>query len=67
MLVDIGCGSGAWVLEVGDKFTKTRVIGTDLSPIQPVEDLPDNVEFIVSDMTEGLPFNDGSTDLVHSR
>ena len=55
------------MIEVADAFPSARVIGTDLSPIQPVDDLPENAEFLVSDLNEGLEFNDGSTDLVHSR
>lgn len=38
----------------------------DISPIQPTY-VPLNVEFIVKDLTEGLDFDDGSTDLVQSR
>jgi len=65
-IVDIGCGSGTWVIEVADKFRHANVYGTDLSPIQQL-DVPQNVEYIVYDLTEGLDFDTGSTDLVHSR
>jgi len=66
MIVDIGTGSGKWVIEVADEHSTARVIGTDLSPIQPTE-VPANAEFILMDLTEGLQFDDGSTDLVQSR
>jgi tRNA G46 methylase TrmB len=65
-IVDIGTGSGAWVIEVADKHIKCRVIGTDLSPIQPKE-VPENAEFFVADLVDGLDFDTGSTDLVNSR
>jgi hypothetical protein len=39
----------------------------DLSPANPSYEVPDNCEFIVGDLTEGLDFDDGSLDLVHSR
>lgn len=70
MAVDIGTGSGAWVIEVAEEYTaETHVVGTDLSPIQPEEDVPQNVTFIIADLVKGLDsdFNEGSTDLVNSR
>lgn len=30
-------------------------------------EVPENCEFIVQDLTEGLPFHDGSVDLLNSR
>jgi ubiquinone/menaquinone biosynthesis C-methylase UbiE len=64
--VDIGTGTGAWAVEVADQFPSAVVYGTDLSPIQP-QWVPENVEFRVENITQGLDFDDGSTDLVHSR
>jgi tRNA G46 methylase TrmB len=66
IVVDIGTGSGKWVLEVADEFPSARVIGLDLSPIQPTF-VARNAEFIVEDVNEGMSFSDASTDLVHSR
>jgi hypothetical protein len=54
------------VLEVADEFPSARVIGLDLSPIQPTF-VARNAEFIVEDVNEGMSFSDASTDLVHSR
>jgi methylase of polypeptide subunit release factors len=64
--VDIGCGSGAWCIEVADEFPEANVCGMDLSPIQP-NDVPDNCDFIVGDLTEGLDFDESLMDLVQSR
>jgi hypothetical protein len=64
--VDAGTGSGKWVLEVADQFPTARVYGLDLSPIQGTNH-PLNAFFRVEDLTQGLDFDDGSTDLVHSR
>lgn len=64
--MDIGCGSGAWCVEVADRYPSAIVVGMDLSPIQPTL-VPTNCEFIVADLTQGLDFHDGSQDLVQSR
>jgi Methyltransferase domain len=59
--------SGAWARQVADEFPTARVIGLDLSPIQPTL-VPLNCEFMVGDLTQDLgDFNEGSIDLVHSR
>ena len=64
--VDIGCGSGAWCVEVAERYPSAIVVGMDLSPIQPTL-VPENCEFIVADLNQGLDFHDGSQDLVQSR
>jgi metalloendopeptidase OMA1, mitochondrial len=67
MIVDIGTGSGAWAIEVGDVYTNARVCGIDISPIQNTS-VPENVDFFCHDVTNGLAdFDTGSTDLVNSR
>jgi len=65
-IVDVGTGSGKWVIEVAEEFPSARVFGTDISPVQDT-DVPVNAEFILMDLNDGLEFDDGSTDLVHSR
>lgn len=67
MIVDIGTGSGLWVMDVADQYPNAQVIGTDISPTQPTDDLPPNCEFRLESLLDGLNFNDGSVDLLHSR
>ena len=59
--MDVGCGSGAWAIEIANEFRNANVIGIDLFPIQPT-DVPQNCEFIVADLNQGLDFDDGSMD-----
>jgi metalloendopeptidase OMA1, mitochondrial len=47
-MLDIGTGTGIWALEMGDRFPEAKVIGIDLSPIQPTA-VPSNVHFYVQD------------------
>lgn len=67
MTVDIGTGSGLWVIDVADQYPNAQVIGTDISPTQPTDDLPPNCEFRLESLLEGLNFDDDSVDLLHSR
>jgi len=67
LILDIGTGSGSWVIEVAELYSSARVIGIDLSPIQPLF-VPPNAEFQVGDLTVDLgSFHQMSFDLIHSR
>lgn len=48
-ILDIGTGTGIWAIEMGDKYPKASIFGSDLSPIQP-ELVPQNVQFILDDL-----------------
>lgn len=66
-ILDIGTGTGIWAIDVGDKYPSAKVIGTDLSPIQPLF-VPPNVEFQIHDCTcYPWTFAENSIDLVHTR
>jgi len=54
-------------VEVAHEYDKAIVTGMDLSPANPLYEITENVDFIVGDLIEGLKFDDGSLDLVHSR
>ncbi|KAI9832860.1 MAG: hypothetical protein M1826_001027 [Phylliscum demangeonii] len=51
MIMDIGTGTGMWPMVMSEIFPNCKIIGTDLSPIQPGE-VPPNVQFVVDDMAE---------------
>ena len=34
-ILDLGCGTGLWCIEIADEQPNSMVIGTDLSAIQP--------------------------------
>ena len=34
-VLDIGTGTGIWAIDFADEYPSARVVGTDLSPIQP--------------------------------
>jgi len=67
LILDVGTGSGSWVIEVAEEYSSARVIGIDLSPIQP-SSVPPNAEFQVRDLTTDLgSFHEMSFDFIHSR
>lgn len=47
-VLDVATGTGIWAVEMGDEFPDAKIIGTDLSPIQP-QYVPLNVRFFIED------------------
>jgi ubiquinone/menaquinone biosynthesis C-methylase UbiE len=47
-ILDIATGTGDWAIQMGDTFSSSQIIATDLSPVQPA-DVPPNVSFFVED------------------
>ncbi|CAG8662217.1 13414_t:CDS:2, partial [Ambispora leptoticha] len=66
-VIDIGCGTGIWILDMAQQYPNSKFVGIDISPIQPTEGLPPNVKFIQYNVLDGLPYEDSSFDLVHQQ
>ena len=64
-ILDVGTGSGAWAIEMGDRFPGAHVRGMDLSPVQPSL-VPPNVDFLIDDC-ERDEWLSHSVDFVHLR
>jgi SAM-dependent methyltransferase len=66
-ILDIGTGTGIWAIDVGDEYPNAQIIGTDLSPIQPIW-TPPNVTFYVDDAESAWTFRpDEAFDMIHGR
>ncbi|KAJ3036421.1 hypothetical protein HDV00_002745 [Rhizophlyctis rosea] len=66
--LDLGCGSGIWCMEMATDFPTIHFTGLDMSPVQPGNIKPRNVDFMTGDLTKlPLPFGDGTFDFVHMR
>ncbi|KAG9304878.1 hypothetical protein G9A89_010740 [Geosiphon pyriformis] len=63
-VVEIGCGSGEWVLDMARDYPQSSFIGLDIVTLFPIDNLPSNVEFIQTDLLEGLPFEENTFDLL---
>ncbi|KAK4098907.1 S-adenosyl-L-methionine-dependent methyltransferase [Parathielavia hyrcaniae] len=66
-ILDLGCGTGAWAIDMADEFPRAAVFGVDLSPIQP-EWVPGNCRFHVDDYEDEWTYReDEKFDYVHGR
>ncbi|KAK4545288.1 hypothetical protein LTR36_003468 [Oleoguttula mirabilis] len=64
-ILDIGCGSGIWCLQMAEDYPDAMIMGMDVSPVQPTSK-PANVEWIVPlDMEKEWPFAEDYFDFVH--
>ncbi|KAH0532187.1 hypothetical protein TsFJ059_000914 [Trichoderma semiorbis] len=68
-IVDLGTGAGFWPIDVAERYPSARVIGSDISAIQPPW-TPPNAEFRVEDLDdESRPWTRiyAGADLIHTR
>ncbi|KAL1980063.1 hypothetical protein VTN96DRAFT_4682 [Rasamsonia emersonii] len=66
-VLDIGTGTGIWVMDFADQFQSAEVYGIDLSPTQPTF-VPPNVKFIVDDFEDEWVYeNQQGFDFIHAR
>ncbi|RUS22083.1 S-adenosyl-L-methionine-dependent methyltransferase [Endogone sp. FLAS-F59071] len=67
-VLDAGCGSGIWTLEMSKHYPASQFIGTDFRRhILPNSPLPPNCLFLDADTVKGLPFSDNTFDFVFQR
>jgi ubiquinone/menaquinone biosynthesis C-methylase UbiE len=71
-ILDIGCGTGRWAMEMAVEFPQAKVCALDIALPDPaasvglgVDAVPPNVAFIKADATQPLPFPDASFAYVH--
>ncbi|CAG8592962.1 8161_t:CDS:2, partial [Ambispora gerdemannii] len=66
-VIDIGCGTGTWLIDMARQYPKSHFTGIDFSPIFPTEGIPGNLQFIESNLLDGLLFGDFHFDFVHQK
>ena len=70
-ILDVGCGTGQWAIEMARQFPQTTVIGVDIVPLVPASAdatvRPPNYHFQQGNILQGLPFGDSTFDYVHMR
>jgi SAM-dependent methyltransferase len=66
-VLDVGCSSASWAMEMATDFPKSKVIGIDMVPVFPTTVKPDNCNFTLANILHGLPFMDNTFDLISMR
>ncbi|KAH9929725.1 uncharacterized protein B0H18DRAFT_995942 [Fomitopsis serialis] len=64
--VDLGCGSGSWILDVSRDFPHCSTVAVDLVPMQALN-MPPNLRSEVDDINLGLQHFFGDFNVVHAR
>lgn len=67
-VLDVGCGTGMWAVDMAQRFPHVSVLGIDLSPRtpNPASD-PPNVQFQVYDINNGMEQFYGQFDVIQMR
>ncbi|KAH9851234.1 S-adenosyl-L-methionine-dependent methyltransferase [Lenzites betulinus] len=65
-VVDLGTGTGQWVLDMAREFPQARFYGLDIVPIA-TRYPPVNVMFEMHDILQPLRYASGTIDVVHAR
>ncbi|KAJ6145344.1 hypothetical protein N7470_009239 [Penicillium chermesinum] len=64
-ILDLGCGTGIWCIDVASKLKNSHVVGVDLAAIQPTE-CPKNLDFYSPfDFDGQWSLGEDSWDLIH--
>jgi SAM-dependent methyltransferase len=66
LLVDLGCGDGAFTAEVGRVLRAGRIVGVEFVDSLARSAADAGVEVLVADLGRRLPLEDASVDVVHS-
>ncbi|KAI9476027.1 MAG: S-adenosyl-L-methionine-dependent methyltransferase [Benjaminiella poitrasii] len=66
-ILDLGCGSGCWVMEMAVEHPYYQFIGVDMADMFPTTIRPENVKFELYNILNGLSYPDNSFDYIHMR
>ncbi|KAH9178870.1 hypothetical protein EDB89DRAFT_987720 [Lactarius sanguifluus] len=65
-VLDLGCGSGSWIMDVARDFPHCQAVAVDLVPMQSIN-MPPNCRSEVDDINLGLQHFYGDFNVVHAR
>ncbi|KAG1232552.1 hypothetical protein G6F68_005757 [Rhizopus microsporus] len=66
-VLDLGCGTGCWVMELAVEYPEYRFTGVDVTDMFPTTIRPENVNFEIYNVLSGLPYPDNTFDFVNMR
>ncbi|KAK3686037.1 S-adenosyl-L-methionine-dependent methyltransferase [Podospora appendiculata] len=65
-ILDLGCGTGIWSIDIADMFPSADVIGVDIAPTQP-DWVPPNCHFELDDIEQPWTWKPNSFDFIFTR
>jgi SAM-dependent methyltransferase len=65
-VLDVGTGTGIWAIDMSDAYPSAEIVGTDISPIQPMW-VPPNCMFHIEDAQLEWTYAPESFDFIHIR
>ncbi|KAF8860843.1 S-adenosyl-L-methionine-dependent methyltransferase [Acephala macrosclerotiorum] len=65
-ILDLGCGTGIWAIDVADEYPSAEVIGVDIAPIQPKWVAP-NCRFEIDDIEQPWTYRPSTFDFIFAR
>lgn len=66
VVLDLGCGSGFWAIEMAKQFPDVDVIGIDLVVPTPTSPIPTNCRFEQHELNNGLAHYRNSANVIHA-
>ncbi|KAH6627050.1 S-adenosyl-L-methionine-dependent methyltransferase [Chaetomium sp. MPI-SDFR-AT-0129] len=65
-ILDLGCGTGIWSIDVADMYPSADVLGVDIAATQP-EWVPPNCQFELDDIEQEWAWRENSFDFIFAR
>ncbi|SPO07374.1 related to methyltransferase [Cephalotrichum gorgonifer] len=65
-ILDLGCGTGIWCIDVAEEYPSAQVVGVDIAPTQP-EWVPPNCQFELDDIEQDWTWKENSADFIFAR
>ncbi|KAL1923624.1 uncharacterized protein VTP21DRAFT_8604 [Calcarisporiella thermophila] len=66
-VLDVGCSSGAWTMDMASEYPNSEFVGVDMLPIFPNSIKPPNCTFVQNNILDGLDFEDNTFDFIFQR
>jgi ubiquinone/menaquinone biosynthesis C-methylase UbiE len=66
-ILDVGCGTGIWPVEMSNLFPQAHIIGVDVALRSLPKPVPLNCIFAQANILQGLPFPDQQFTFTHQR
>jgi SAM-dependent methyltransferase len=65
-VLDVGCGTGRWAIDLAQLYPLTQITGLDLEVVKATTP-PPNYRFVQGNLLKGLPFADSTFVYTHQR